>query len=352
MILGSFLFAFLNRVIQFPKRFGISPSEPSAAHAKVLSSARSVFVLMTDSFSTLGGADLSGLLTCKFAVSQVPRVFAFCDAAIFRRAANVGVAAQPSPVPAKELFEAQVAIYNLRNPQQKKSSPELTKKKSATMISSASSVSSSGGEEKNRSGTVFKNLFGGLKSPRGEQKSEQNKGSASPPPITKSGRAADSPSPRSGKKSDLPPELAAALQNVQRGKTVTVAEAQQMLSPRSEEKDRAAPPSRGPAAAAAAATGGGGPKLETTASVAAIPSKAVPITPTKQEPKTESAKVADAPPVSSSPPPAAKPAATANLQMSIPEFGLGIEQFALPEWKPGDLVCAQWDEDKCWYKVG
>jgi hypothetical protein len=40
-----------------------------------------------------------------------------------------------------------------------------------------------------------------------------------------------------------------------------------------------------------------------------------------------------------------------SLQMSIPEYGLGMEEFVLPVWKPGDLVCAQWDEDRCWYKV-
>lgn len=331
-MLGSFLFAFLNRVIQFPKRFGLSSVDPSAAHAKVLASVRAVFVLMTDSFSILGGADSTGLLTCKFAVAQIPRIFTFCDAAVFHRAANVGVALQATPVAPKDLFEAQVAICNLRNPQQKKS-PELVKKKSSTMVGSSSGV----GEDKGRS---LKNLFGGLKSPRSEHKVEQSKGSTSPPP---SKRPNDGPSPRGGKKSDLPPELAAALLNVQRGKTVSVAEAQQMLSPRSEEKERTATlPSRSPAAAAAAAAA----KTENVvAAPMSVPAKAVPIPPTKVE-----AAPVKALPVASSPPPS-QPPAPATLQMSIPEFGLGMEQFALPEWKVGDLVCAQWDEDKCWYKV-
>ncbi len=247
-MLGSFLFSFLNRSLQFPKRFGLSTVDPSSGHARVLSHVRAVFVHMVDSFISLGSADMVGLLTCKFVLAQVPRVFSFVDATVFHRGPTVGVALQVSPVAAKDVIEAQAAIHNLRNPQQKKASPELAKKKSSTMIGGSSSSTSQSLEEKNRSGTVFKNLFGGLKSPRSEAKeSKAVVAPASPPPGSKSPRG------NTMKKSELPPELAAALLNVQRRKTVSVAEAQQiMLSPRSEEKERASPPpARGPAAAAA-----------------------------------------------------------------------------------------------------
>lgn len=187
LVLASFLFSFLNRALQFPKRFGLSLADPSAAHAKVLGSARSVFVHMVDSLATLGGAESSNLATTKFILSQIPRVFAFCDATVFRRGPTVGVAVHVPPLAPKELLEAQAVIHHLRNPAAapKKASPELSKKKSSPAIAVGSSSSSQSlpqanqqqqqqqqpqGEDKGRSGTIFKNLFGGLKSPRSETK--------------------------------------------------------------------------------------------------------------------------------------------------------------------------------------
>ncbi len=78
-------------------------------------------------------------------------------------------------------------------------------------------------------------------------------------------------------------------------------------------------------------------------------SSATPPTPSNTIPSAASPR----PAVASSAAVAAGPAAavTEKLQMSIPEYGLGLETFALPQWKAGDLVCAQWDEDRCWYKA-
>jgi hypothetical protein len=360
LIVGSFIFGFLNRALQFPKRFGLSVADPDVVHAKALSNVRAVFVQMVDSFGLLGGAEQMNLMSCKFVLTQIPRVMAFCESVFYRRgSAPIGAQVQVAPVAAKELFEAQSVIFNIRNPSAKKAaSPDAVKKKSATMVLGSESPPPL---DKSRSGTVFKNLFGGLKSPRGEHKeTAKEKDAKEKEAKEKSGGLSPSKSPRNesggtfSKKSELPAELAAALLTANRGKTVSVAEAQQIMkSPRTEEKERAAlaAPTRGPSKAVPAQGTfsipvAASPKMgtRTQQKEGAVASPVAPSR--KAEPLVVVPVVAAA---AAAPPPAAK--GSEKLQMSIPEFGLGIEQFALPVWKVGDFVCAQWDEDRCWYKA-
>ncbi len=368
LAVASFMFGnLLNRSLQFPRRYGMVSSDPSAAHMRVLANVRIAFVHLIDTFAMIGGGDAQSLSLTKFVIANVPRVISFTETALSRRGQH-GEPSRIAIVP-KDLLDAQVVIHGIRNPgAAKKGSPEALRKtkSAATITSPRGDKQDKEGKDKSSTMRGVKGLFG-KKSPRGDAKDDKPAPRAASPPPSK--------------KSEMPAELAAlaAAAQANRGKSLPVAEAQALRSPRSATITAEAERAPAPAAEKIAIPQS---KAKTEPAKVAEPAKAEPLSPARAEAKPEpkavprvelkpepipdtktagngskirsepkAGKVLPQAPDAAAAAPPPSLTASGSLQMSIPEYGLGIEQFALPEWKQGDMVCAQWDEDRCWYKA-
>lgn len=303
LALASLFFgSILSRGLQYPKKYGVVASDPSPALLSTLSNVRLAFSQMVDSFLIIGTGDVQALTLAKFVFLNVSHVFDFVENAVFKLPASASRSAG-SLVLKRDLEQAQSFLNNMGG---KSGAPvELRKTKSATSVVSPREKEKDA-KERDR-GTTLRGMLGKLSSKKEGKK----------------GKEVIQNQPVFTKKSDLPPELMALLAEQgkanQRGKTVSVEEARaaMMSSPRE-------------------------PSVDVEADIVEEPVKpakspALKMVAVKHDDDMDSA-------ISTT-------VNTSSLQMSIPDFGIPLDEFAPPEWKVGDLVLAQWDEDKCWYKA-